>query len=112
MTVFDPATRPAEPAADAKRRLAEAVEAARAEIIALDHAIHEHPEPAYEEHQAAAWVAEAIARHGFTVELPAGSLATAVRGRLRGAWAATGRGSGSSRSTTRCPAWVTAAVTT
>jgi amidohydrolase len=81
---FDPAVRPAEPAAGAKRRLAEAVEAARAEIIALDHAIHEHPEPAYEEHQAAAWVAEAIARHGFEVELPAGSLATAVRGRLRG----------------------------
>ncbi len=84
MTAFDPATRPAEPDADAKRRLADAVEAARSEILALDHAIHEHPEPAYEEHQASAWIAEAIARHGFAVEHPAGSLATAVRGRLRG----------------------------
>ncbi len=41
-----------------------------------------NPEPAFEEHQAAAWVAEALARHGFAVEHPAGSLATAVRGRL------------------------------
>ena len=67
-----------------RRRLAEAVATARDEILALSHAIHEHPEPAYEEHRAAAWVAEAIARHGYEVELPAGSLATAVRGRLRG----------------------------
>ena len=84
MSDFDPATPPAEPRSDAKRRLAEAVAAARAEILTLDHAIHSHPEPAYEEHLAATWVAEAIARHGFAVEHPAGRLATAVRGRLRG----------------------------
>ena len=36
VTVFDPATRPAEPAADAKRAAGEAVAAARAEIIALE----------------------------------------------------------------------------
>lgn len=84
MIVFDPAARPAEPQADAKARLAGAVASAREEILALSHAIHEHPEPAYEEHRAAASVAEAIARHGYEVELPAGRLATAVRGRLRG----------------------------
>ena len=77
-------TRPAEPFADAKARLAAAVEAARGEIIDLSHRIHANPEPAFEEHQAAAWVAEALTRHGFTVEHPAGSLATAVRAVRRG----------------------------
>jgi amidohydrolase len=77
-------TRPAEPFVDAKRRLAEAVNAARDEILDLSHRIHAHPEPAFEEVRASAWVAEAIARHGYEVEHPAGSLRTAVRGRLRG----------------------------
>ena len=84
MPDFDHATRPADPQADAKGRLAEAVAAARDEILTLSHAIHEHPEPAYEEERAATWVAEAIGRHGFEVEHPAGRLPTAVRGRLRG----------------------------
>jgi amidohydrolase len=84
LKVFDPAARPADPLADSKARIAAAVAAARDEIVTLSHTIHEHPEPAYEERRAAAWVAEAIARHGFTVEHPAGRLATAVRGRLRG----------------------------
>jgi len=78
------ATRPAEPHAEAKARLAEAVEANRDEILDLSHRIHANPEPAFEEHQAAAWVAETIARHGYRVEHPAGSLATAVHGRLTG----------------------------
>ena len=38
----------------------------------------------FEEIDAASWCAEAVARHGFTVEHPAGSLETAVRGRLTG----------------------------
>ncbi len=76
--------RPAEPFADAKARAATAVEAARAEILGLSHRIHANPEPAFEEHQAAGWVADAVARHGFAVEHPAGTLATAVRGRLTG----------------------------
>jgi amidohydrolase len=84
LTVFDPTARPAEPLPDPKTRIAGAVAAARDEIVALSHAIHEHPEPAYEEHRAAEWVAEAIARHGYAVEHPAGRLSTAVRGRLRG----------------------------
>jgi amidohydrolase len=73
------AARPAAPFEDAKTRLAEAVEAARDEILDLSHRIHADPEPAFEEHHAATWVAEALARHGFTVEHPAGSLATAIR---------------------------------
>ena len=65
--------RPAEPFADAKARAAAAVEAARDELIDLSHRIHANPEPAFEEHQAAAWCAEVIARHGFAVEHPAGT---------------------------------------
>jgi amidohydrolase len=67
-----------------KARLAQAVEANRAEIVDLSHRIHANPEPAFEEHQAAAWVAEAVGRHGFTVDHPAGRLATAVRAVRRG----------------------------
>src|ERR671916_673265 len=78
------AARPAEPFSEAKARLAEAVEAARDEILELSHRIHSNPEPAFEERQAAGWVAEAIERHGYEVEHPAGSLETAVRGRLAG----------------------------
>lgn len=77
-------TSPAEPYAEAKARLAAAVEAARSEVLELSHRIHSNPEPAFEEVQAAAWVAEVLARHGFVVEAPAGSLATAVRAIRRG----------------------------
>lgn len=78
------ATRPAEPHADAKARLAEAVQAARDEILDLSHRIHADPEPAYEEVHASAWVAEALARHGYEVQHPAGSLPTAIRAVRRG----------------------------
>ena len=70
---------PAGPDATAKRRIAAAVDAARDEILDLSHRIHAHPEVAFEEEQASAWVAEVLARHGFSVERPAGRLATAVR---------------------------------
>src|SRR6476660_6979667 len=69
---------------NSKDRVAQAVEQARAEILDLSHRIHAHPEPAFEEHQAAAWMAEAVARHGYQVDLPAGRLPTAVRARLPG----------------------------
>jgi amidohydrolase len=84
------AARPAEPFADVKARAAAAVEGSREEILDLSHRIHANPEPAFEEVQAAAWVAEAVARHGYAVEHPAGSLATAVRGRLTGGLGADG----------------------
>jgi amidohydrolase len=72
-------TRPAEPFSEAKARLAAAVEDTRDEILDLSHRIHANPEFAFEEHQAAGWVAEALKRHGFAVEQPAGRLATAIR---------------------------------
>lgn len=78
------AVSPAEPHVEAKIRLAEAVEAARDEIIDLSHRIHAHPEPAFEERRAAGWVAEILRRRGFDVEHPAGRLETAVRATRRG----------------------------
>src|SRR5207237_10207787 len=42
------------------------------------------PEPACEEHRAAEGVAAPVRRHGYDVEHPAGSLSTAVHGRLAG----------------------------
>jgi amidohydrolase len=74
------ADRPAAgPHAEEKQRLAAAVEAMRAEILDLSHRIHAAPEPAFEEHRAAAWCAEVLAAHGFEVQLPAGRLETAIR---------------------------------
>jgi amidohydrolase len=48
-------------------------------LTELSHRIHANPEVAFEEHQAAGWVVEALARHGYAVEHPAGRLATAIR---------------------------------
>jgi metal-dependent amidase/aminoacylase/carboxypeptidase family protein len=70
---------PADPESTAKRRIAAAVDSARDEIVDLSHRIHAHPEVAFEEEQASAWVAETLARHGFAVEHPVGRLATAIR---------------------------------
>jgi amidohydrolase len=85
MTVSDlPQSVSGLPHADVKAEIAAAVEAARPEILELSHRIHANPEPAFEERQAATWVAEAVARHGYAVEHPAGRLETAVRGRLTG----------------------------
>jgi amidohydrolase len=70
-------------------RLADAVRGNRDEIVALSHAIHEKPEIGFEEHAASALVAETLARHGFEVQYPAGSLPTAIRATLDG-----GAGSG------------------
>ncbi|MEX1172273.1 MAG: M20 family metallopeptidase [Chloroflexota bacterium] len=87
--------RPAEPHADIKARVAAAVEAARGEILDLSHRIHANPEPAFEEVQAATWVAEVLRAHGYAVQHPAGSLATAIRAVLpgrRGGQGSDGRG--------------------
>jgi len=65
-------------------RIARAVRAGRDEIVGLSMAIHANPEPGFEEHAASALVAGILARHGYTVERPAGSTPTAVRARLAG----------------------------
>ena len=78
------------PFADVKARAAAAVEASREELLDLSHRIHANPEPAFEERYASAACAEVIERHGFMVERPAGSLETAVRGRITGGKGADG----------------------
>jgi len=75
---------PADPESETKRRLAAAVDSASEEILELSHRIHDHPEVAFEEERAAGWVAEVLTRHGFSVENPAGRLATAIRAIRRG----------------------------
>jgi amidohydrolase len=65
-------------------RVAAAVEAARPGILDLSHRIHANPEPAFEEVQAATWIAAILSEAGFAVEHPAGSLATAIRATMRG----------------------------
>ena len=78
------AVAPAAPHELAKVRLAAAVDAARDRIVGLSHRIHQNPEPAFAEVQAATWIAEILRDHGFAVEHPAGSLPTAIRATLRG----------------------------
>jgi len=85
-------TAPAAPGEAIKSRIAAAVEANRAEIVELSHRIHGHPEPAFEEVQAAGWLADSLRAHGFAVEIPAGRLATAIRARMRGGRAGESRG--------------------
>ena len=75
---------PAGPHEAAKLRIAAAVDATRDQILDLSHRIHSHPEVAFEEERAAAWIAEILNSHGFAVENPAGSLATAIRATRRG----------------------------
>ena len=48
-------------------------------LLALSHRLHAHPEVAWEEHRAAAWVGEAMAAAGFDVEPVYLGLETAVR---------------------------------
>ena len=67
-----------------KRRIAAAVDAVGGELLDLSHRIHATPEEAFDEVRAATWVGEVLERHGFTVERPPGSLATAVRATRRG----------------------------
>jgi len=67
-----------------KSDVAAAVRAAGETILGLSHAIHSDPEPAFEEHHAAALVASILAAHGYAVTQPAGRLATAVRATLPG----------------------------
>jgi amidohydrolase len=73
------AARPAEPHSDVKTAVADAIAASRSTIVDLSQRIHANPEPAFEEHQAATWIAEILEANGFSVEHPAGSLATAIR---------------------------------
>lgn len=53
------------------------VDAARAEILAVSHALHAHPEPAWEEHASADLLCGVLAESGFLIRRGIGGLPTA-----------------------------------
>jgi len=55
---------------DAKAAARAIVDSARADLVALSHRIHAHPEIKWEEERSSAWVAEALAERGFAVDPP------------------------------------------
>ena len=62
----------------AKRELRETTARGHGKLVALADRIHAHPEVAWEEHRAAAWVAGAVDDAGFTATVGAFGLETAV----------------------------------
>jgi amidohydrolase len=64
--------------------LEQAVDEVTPEALDLSHRVHATPEIAFQEHQAAAWTAELLERHGFEVTAPAGGLDTAFVARWNG----------------------------
>ncbi len=72
---------------DLKAEARQACDAIRDELVALSHRIHAHPELAYEEEKAAAWLCELLDAHGLRVEqgicdVPTAFLARAGNGPL------------------------------
>ncbi len=63
----------------AREAVAGDVNARRDGLLELSHRLHAHPEVAWEEHRAAAWVGEAMSGAGFDVEAAYLGLETAVR---------------------------------
>ncbi len=75
------------PSAPAKQDARRSIDTARAALVDLSHTIHSHPEVAFEEEMASAWVADALEAGGFSVQrgvcdLPTAVMATAGGGPL------------------------------
>jgi hypothetical protein len=93
---------------DSKTAARAAFDRAEADLVALSHRIHAHPELKWEEEQACAWLGEALTGYGFLVQTGICQLPTAFEaapGRVRCM-------SGSALSTTPFPASGTRAATT
>ncbi|MFF2126206.1 M20 family metallopeptidase [Streptomyces olivochromogenes] len=60
-----------------KQRVSERLDTAHASLVRLSHAMHEHPEPGFEEHMASAWLSELLTEAGFSVERGVCDLPTA-----------------------------------
>jgi amidohydrolase len=67
-----------------KTRALAALDAVAAEARELALRIHAHPEIGFEERQAAAWVGEALERHGYTVRRGVADIETAIVARADG----------------------------
>lgn len=61
-----------------------AIDDASGELIELARRIHATPEIAFQEHQAAGWLTDALERHGFRVERGVSDLETAFRAEVSG----------------------------
>jgi amidohydrolase len=70
--------------ADAKTRVAEAVDRLADDLEQLSHRIHANPELAFKEEKAAAWLTEFLDRSGAQVERGVGGLPTAFTATIRG----------------------------
>jgi amidohydrolase len=66
---------------DPKSAARAAFERAAADLIALSHRIHAHPELSWQEQQASAWLGEALTGYGFSVEAGIYELPTAFEAR-------------------------------
>ncbi len=62
----------------------QAIESLREELVATSLDIHAHPELNYQEHHAAALLADSLERHGFQVERGIGGVETAFSGTITG----------------------------
>jgi amidohydrolase len=67
-----------------KPRVTAAVDRLGDELERLSHRIHEHPELAFKEEQAHAWLTEFLEKQGATVERGVGGLPTAFRATIAG----------------------------
>ena len=79
--------RPSQSGTDAaalKTRALAALEAVTAEARELALRIHAHPEIGFEERRAAAWVSEALERHGYRVQRGVADIETAIVARAEG----------------------------
>ena len=68
-----------------KPRVTAAVDALADELEQLSHQLHDHPELAFKEEKAHAWLTDFLAKQGATVERGVGGLATAFRATIPGA---------------------------
>ena len=73
--------------APVKARVIEAVDRRADELERLSHQLHEHPELAFEEERAHAWLTDFLAKQGATVERGVGGLPTAFRATIPGSGA-------------------------
>jgi amidohydrolase len=64
-------------AKDPKEAIRERMDQERGSLVELSHRIHANPELGFEEEKAAAWLSEALADAGFSVESGAGGMPTA-----------------------------------
>jgi len=62
-----------------KERVCTRIDELEGELVAISRRIYEHPELKFEERQAAGWLAAALEKGGFSVELGVAGLETAIR---------------------------------